>query len=202
VTGQPSSQQAPPAYQQPASQYLTGGGPPGGGHPGRAGYSLWSFTPSFSAAIFGTTFYLLTAIATSIQLVHYRTWYLQLVPKAAIGAATAAAVRVHSVLHPSAQLAFIIQQTIFQVVPTLLGVMTIVTFSRLVWWIAPGGKRKQSTLLLPPSMLSATWAGLLFIPDAVKAVGGTLGRPKPGTAPDPASLLNRAQSVAWATQFS
>jgi hypothetical protein len=132
---------------------------------------------------------------------HYRNWHLQLVPKAALAAVVASTVRVHAVLHPSQQLAYLVQQTIFQAVPTLLGVATVVTFSRLVWWVAPDDKRNRSTLGLPPALLSTVWAGMLFVPDVVKAVGGLLGRPKPGAAPNPASLLNRAQSVAWLAQF-
>jgi hypothetical protein len=204
IAGQNSGQQGSVAQQgtgvaQGTAQYQSGGGPPGAA--GGAAYSLWTFTPSFSAAVGATVFYLIVSVATSVQLVQYRNWYLQLVPNAAIACAVAAALRVHAALHPSVQIAYIIQQMIFQIVPTLLAVMTVVTFSRVVWWVTPDEKRNRRALGLPPHTLSAVWAGMLFFPDVFKAVAGTLGKPKPHSAPDPAFLLNRVQSVAWIVQF-
>jgi hypothetical protein len=187
-----------PSQQGPAAQQQATNGPqsaaqyqPGGSPGGASGYSLWTFTPSFSAAVFATSFYLLVSIASFIQLLHYRDWYLQLTPKAAIGAAFAGAVHVHAVLHPSVQTAYIIQQTIFQIMPSQLGAMAVVTFSRVILWVAPDEKRNRAMLGLPPSMISAVWAGALFVPDVFKVVGGALGRPRTGVQPDPTTLLNR-----------
>jgi hypothetical protein len=186
----------------------------GGGAPGGKPKSPFIYMPSFSMAVAAAVGYAVISFITLVQCFKHKTWFFLLVPQAALADLVGAVARSHAVLHPKAMIFFIIQQMTFGMIPSLLGIMTIMTFTRVIWWITPDDNRNKSTLKSPPHAISLLWAGVSVIPDMIKGVASFLGKPKgemkemkpdvkpdPKDMPNPGSLYNRMQSICLIVQF-
>jgi hypothetical protein len=176
-----------------------GGGPPGGGHE----RGPFAYKPSFSAAVGFAILYLILSLVTFKQLFAYKTWYFMLLPQAALGGFVGSVVRALIVAAPKAagMSAMMAQMIAWQLPPSLLGIVAIFTFTRVVWWACPDERRTRRVLGVPPRHMSLCWSGLFVVPDMAKGIVGNFSRPKEGERPDPAGLLNRVQSGLWALQF-
>lgn len=221
-----SGQGAGPASVSPPSaggpQGKGGAGPPGahgGGQPGMEGppggaeaaaggagmqrpQSPFIYVPSFSMAVIAIVGYMIISYMTLAQCFTHRSWYLLILPQAALADLVGATARCFAVLNPKSKVAFMVQMMTFSIVPVFLGITAIMTFTRVIWWITPDDKRNKSTLKTPPQAISIIWAGAYVIPDIVKAISSFLGKPKShDERPNPASLLNRLQSISLVVQF-
>jgi hypothetical protein len=218
-TGQGTSgsngQGAPQGQRSPQSsgtqQGTEGGGPPGahgggaeaaGGNDGEKPKSPFMYMPSFSMAVVSVVGYSIIAAVALVQACKNRSWYFLIVPQGAIVDMVGGVARCIAVMDPKVMVAFMVQTMVFNMIPTLLGIGVIMTFTRVIWWITPNEKRNKSVLKTPPHALSLIWASAFAIPDMVKAVASFLGKPKGhNERPNPTSMFNRIQSVSLVVQF-
>jgi hypothetical protein len=179
------------------------GGPPGAGGPAGLEHGPFAYKPSFSAAAGFSILYLILSLITTKQLFTYKTWYFMLLPQAAIGGLVGSIARGFMVAAPKAagMTTMMAQAIAWQLPPSLLGIVAIFTFTRVVWWSCPDERRTRRVLGVPPRHMSVCWGGLFVVPDMAKGIVGNFARPKEGERPDPAALLNRVQSGCWALQF-
>jgi hypothetical protein len=179
-----------------------GGGPPGAGGGGHE-RGPFAYKASFSAPVGFSILYLILSIITLKQLFGYKTWYFMLLPQAAIGGLVGSVVRALIVAAPKAagMTGMMAQAIAWQLPPSLLGIVVIFTFTRVVWWACPDERRTRRVLGVPPRHISMCWCGMFVVPDMAKGIVGNFSRPKEGERPDPAAMLNRVQSGCWVLQF-
>jgi hypothetical protein len=147
--------------------------------------------------------YLIFSLITIKQIFTYKTWYFMLLPQAALGGLIGSALRTLIVAAPKAagMTGMMVQMITWGLAPSLLGIVAIFTFTRVVWWACPDERRTRGVLGVPPRHISLCWSSLFVVPDMAKGVVGNFAKPKEGERPDPTALLNRVQSGCWALQF-
>lgn len=190
------------------------GGPPGEAAGGAAPPSMppgmekpkspFIYIPSFSMAVAGSVAYLIISYVTLMQVFRYKSWYFFLVPQAALMDAVGTIARTHATLHLSMKpgTEFIMQMMLLSAIPSLVGIINIMSFTRVIWWMTPDEKRTKQVLKVAPNVMSLFWAGFAVIPDMAKAPASILGKPKGhDERPNPTSIWERITSVCLVVQF-
>jgi hypothetical protein len=145
--------------------------------------------------------FFLSFVVTTIQFFKYKAWYLMLLPQAVLVSCIGCIARTHVILNPKAQTAFIIQHMMFGMVPSLLGIMIMMTFTRVVWLVTPNSLRNRKNIGLPIHHISLLWALGFVMADITKAVASNVGKPNGHEKPNPGSLSNRIQQICLVIQF-
>jgi hypothetical protein len=167
------------------------------------GFSPFIYLPGFAVAVFGAVAFGISGFVSTYQYFTIKAWYFLLPWQAGLAAFAGMAARLHAVLHrdPNNMTSFIVQMTMSSMQPTLMSIATIMTFTRVIWWMTPLECMNRKLLGLPHHWISFIWAGILTTQDITKALAANFGKPKEGEHPNPAAATYRIQQIALCLQF-
>jgi hypothetical protein len=167
------------------------------------GFTPFIYMPGFTVAVFGAVAFAISAAVTTYQYFSIKAWFFMLPFQAAVAAFVGMTGRLHAVLHPDPHnmTAFIIQMMLSSMQPMLISIATMMTFTRIIWWMTPLECMNHKLLGLPHHWISFIWTGMLASQDIIKAIAGNIGKPKEGERPNPSAATYRIQQIALTLQF-
>lgn len=81
--------------------------------------------------------YIFSFFAHTIQMIKYKTWYLNLLPQATLMEVVSMIARLHAIIRvkeDGVTGAYMIHMIISTIAPSLVNFANIFTFTRIMWW--------------------------------------------------------------------
>ncbi|KAF1808166.1 hypothetical protein P152DRAFT_477564 [Eremomyces bilateralis CBS 781.70] len=148
-----------------------GGLPPGFG----AGpINPFMYKPNVPGNVIGTAVFGLITITAVFQCIKYRSWYFHLWAQASLITTVALSIRTFAAIHLGEMEPYIIYSIAVGIPPTMIAIGLFMTFTRIIWFVAPDECITIRHLWLPSDWVTFLLGLMFAAAEIIRAAGGKL----------------------------